>query len=60
MGIGIPVARIGAVRGTVNGGPMEGIPIAGVVTGVVVDVPPMVPTKMGVGFTPTMGLVGAM
>ena len=46
------------MRGTVNGGPVEGIPIAGVVTGVVVDVPPTVPTKMGV--TPAMGLVGAV
>ena len=60
MEIGIPAAGIGTVRGTVDGGPMEGIPIAGVVTGVVVDVPPMVPTKMGVGVTPTMGLVGAV
>ena len=60
MGIGIPAAGIGAVRGTVNGGPVEGIPIAGVVTGVVVDVRPTVPTKMGVGVTPAMGLVGVV
>ena len=46
------------MRGTVDGGPMEGIPKAGVVTGVVVDVPPTVPTKMGVGVIPAMGLVG--
>ena len=51
---------IGAVRGTVEGAPVEGIPKVGVVTGVVVDVPPTVPTKMGVGVTPAMGLVGAV
>ena len=39
---------------------MEGIPKVGVVTGIVVDVPPTVPTKMGVGVTPAMGLVGAV
>ena len=60
MGIGIPVAGIDAVRGTVDRGPMEGIPKVGVVTGVVVDVPPMVPTKIGVEVTPAMGLVGAV
>ena len=60
MGIGIPAAGIGAVRGTVDGGSVEGIPIAGVVTGVVVDVPPMVPTMKGVEVTPAMGLVGAV
>ena len=60
MGIGIPAAGMGAVRGTVDEGPMEGIPKVGVVTGVVVDVPPTVPTKMGVGVTPAMGLVGAV
>ena len=48
------------MRGTVNGGPVEGIPIAGVVTGVVVDVPPTVPTKTGVGVILAMGLVGAV
>ena len=55
---------IGAVRGTVDGGPMEGIPKTGVVTGigagVVVDVPPMISTKTGVEVTPAMGLVGAV
>ena len=60
MGIGIPAAGIGAVRVTVDGSPMEGIPKAGVVTGVVVDVPPMVSTKMGVEVTPAMGLVGVV
>ena len=47
MGIGSLAVGIGAVRGTVDGGPVEGIPTVGVVPGVVVDVPPMVPTKMG-------------
>ena len=60
MGIGILAAGIGAVRGTVDGGPVEGIPTAGVVTGVVVDVPPTVPTMKGVEVTPAMGLVGAV
>ena len=60
MGIGIPAVGIGAVRGTVDGGPMEGIPKTGVVTSVVVDVPPMAPTKKGVEVTPAMGLVGAV
>ena len=60
MGIGIPAAGIGAVRGTVDGGPMEGIPKVGVVTGAVVDVPPMVYAKTGVGVTPAIGLVGAV
>ena len=60
MGIGIPAAGIGAVRGTVDGGPMEGIPKAGVVAGVVVDVPPAISTKTGVEVTPAMGLVGAV
>ena len=58
MGIGIPAVGIGTVRATVEGAPMEGIPKVGVVSGVVVDVPPTVPTKMGV--TPAMGLVGAV
>ena len=48
------------MRGTVDGGLVEGIPKAGVVTGVVVDVPPMVSTKTGVEITPAMGLVGAV
>ena len=51
---------IGAVRGTVDGGPMEGIPKAGVVAGVVVDVPPTISTKTGVEVTAAMGLVGAV
>ena len=58
--MGIPAVGIGAVRGMVDGGPMEGIPKAGVVTGVVVDVPPMVSNKTGVEVTPAMGLVGAV
>ena len=58
--MGIPAAGIGAVRGTADGGPVEGVPKVGVVTGVVVDVPPTVLTKMGVGVTPAMGLVGAV
>ena len=37
MGIGIPVAGIGTVRGTVEGAPVEGIPKVGVVLGVVVE-----------------------
>ena len=59
MGIGIPTAGIGAMRGTVDGGSMEDIPKAGVVAGVVVDGPPAISTKMGVEVTPAMGLVGA-
>ena len=63
MGIGIPAAGIGAMRGTVEG-PVEGIPKTGVVTGigagVVVDVPPAISTKTGVEVTPAMGLVGAV
>ena len=51
---------IGSVRGTVDGGPMEGIPKVGVVTGVVVDVPPTISTKTRVEFTLAMGLVGAV
>ena len=60
MGTGILAAGIGIVRGTVEGAPMEGIPKVGEVLGVVVDVPPMVPPIKGVGFTPAMGLVGAV
>ena len=48
------------MRGTVEGAPVEGIPKVGVVTGVMVDVPPTVATKMGVGVTPAMGLVWAV
>ena len=51
---------IGTVRGTVDGPPVEGIPMIGVITGVVVDVPPTVPPIKGVGFMPAMGLVGAV
>ena len=47
------------MRGIVEGPPMEGIPMIGVVTGGVVDVPPTVPPMKGVGFMPAMGLVGA-
>ena len=60
MGIGIPAAGIGTVRGTIEGPPVEGIPMIGVITGVVVDVPPTVPPMKGVGFMPAMGLVGAV
>ena len=47
-------------RGTVDGPLVEGIPMIGVTTGVVVDVPPTVPPIKGVGFTPAMGLVGVV
>jgi hypothetical protein len=60
VGIGIPAVGIGTVRGTVDGCPMEGMPKTGVVTGVVVDVPPMVPMTNGVEVVPAMGLVGAV
>ena len=60
MGIGSLAKGIGAMRGTVDGGPMEGIPKAGVVAGVVVDVPPRISTKTGVEVTPAMGLVGVV
>ena len=56
--VGCP--RCIVLGGTVDGGPMEGVPKAGVVTGVVVDVPPMVPTKKGVEGMPAMGLVGVV
>ena len=56
----MPAVGIGTVRGTVDGPPVEGIPMIGVITGVVVDVPPTVPPIKGVGFTPAMGLVGAV
>ena len=58
--MGIPAVGIGTVRGTVDGPPVEGIPMIGVITGVVVDVPPTVPPSKGVGFTAAMGLVGAV
>ena len=51
---------MGAVIRMVDVDPIEGIPKAGVVVGVVVDAPPMVPTKKGVEVTPAMGLVGAV
>jgi hypothetical protein len=60
VGIGIPAEGIGTVRGMVDGGPMEGIPKTGVVTGVVVDVPPTGPMTNGVEVVPAMGLVGAV
>ena len=40
--------------------PVEGIPMIGVVTGIVADVPPVVPIMEGLGFTPAMGLVGVV
>ena len=58
MGMGIPVVGIGTVMGMVDGPPMEGIPMIGVVTGIVADVPLVVPIVEGLGFTPAMGLVG--
>ena len=58
--MGIPAVGIGTVRGTVDGPPVEGIPRIGVVTGIVADVPPVVPIMEGLGFTPAMGLVGVV
>ena len=58
VGMGIPAVGIGTVRGMVDGPPVEGIPMIGVVTGIVADVPPVVPIMKGLGFTPAMGLVG--
>ena len=58
--MGIPAVVIGTVRGMVDGPPVEGIPMIGVVTGIVADVPPVVPMMEGLGFTPSMGLVGAV
>ena len=55
--MGIPAVGIGTVRGMVDGPPVEGIPMIGVVTGIVADVPPVVPIVEGLGFTPAMGLV---
>ena len=51
---------IGTVRGMVDGPPVEGIPPIGVVTGIVADVPPVVPIMKGLGFMPAMGLVGVV
>ena len=48
------------VRGTVDGPPVEDVPIIGVVTGIVADAPLVVPKVEGLGFTPAMGLVGAV
>ena len=58
--MGIPAVGIGTVRGMVDGPPVEGIPMIGVVTGIVVDVPPVVPIMKGLGDMPAMGLVGAV
>ena len=58
--MGIPAVGIGMVRGMVDGPPMEGIPMIGVVTGIVAHVPSVVPIVEGLGFTPAMGLVGAV
>ena len=60
VGMGIPAVGIGTVRGTVDGPPEEEVPMMGVVTGIAADVPPVVPMMEGLGFTPAMGLVGAM
>ena len=43
-----------------DGPPEEDVPMMGVVTGIVADVPLVVPMVEGLGFTPAMGLVGAM
>ena len=58
--MGIPAVGIGTVRGMVDGPPVEGIPMIGVVTGIVADVPPVVPIMEGLGFTPAMELVGVV
>ena len=58
--MGIPAVGMGTVRGTVDGPPVEGIPMIGVVTGIAADVPLVVPMMEGLGFTPSMGLVGAV
>jgi len=60
VGMGIPAVGIGTVRGTVDGPPEEEVPMMGVVTGIAAEVPPVVPMLEGLGFTPAMGLVGAM
>jgi len=60
VGEGIPAVGIGTVRGIVEGFPVEGMPKTGVVTGVVVDVPPTGPMTNGVEVVPAMGLVGAV
>ena len=60
VGMGIPVVGIGTVRGTVDGPPEEEVPMMGVVTGIAAEVPPVVPMLEGLGFTPAMGLVGAV
>ena len=58
--MGIPAVGMGTVRGMVDGPPVEGVPMIGVVTGIVADEPPEVPMMEGLGFTPAMGLVGAV
>ena len=58
--MGILAVGIGTVTGTVDGPPMEDVPMMGVVTGIVADVPPVVPMMEGLGFMPAMGLVGAV
>ena len=60
VGRGIPAVGIGSVRGTVDGPPVEDVPMIGVVTGIVADVPLVVPKVEGLGFTPAMGLLGAV
>ena len=60
VGMGIPVVGIGTMIGMVDVPPVEGIPMIGVVTGIVADVPLVVPIVEGLGFTPAMGLVGAV
>ena len=57
VGMVIPAVGIGMVRGMVDGPPVEGIPMIGVVSGIVADVPPVVPIMEGLGFMPAMGLV---
>ena len=58
--MGIPAIGIGTVRGMVDGPFVEDVPMMGVVTGTVADVPLVVPMLEGLGFTPAMGLVGAV
>ena len=60
VGMGILAVGIGTVRGMVDGPLVEGIPTIGVVTGIGVDVPLVVPIMEGLGFTPAMGLVGVV
>ena len=57
-GVGGGIRAVGI--GTVDGPPVEDVPMIGVVTGIVADVPLVVPKVEGLGFTPAMGLLGAV